>query len=96
MGRHGLGSRVAMIVIGAIWVAAGAAWLYALGPGYLFREHHISRFYAIPLAIVVGGLGLLKTGVTPDRPKSFEDEIPDANPRLTDDDWTDDWTYPDD
>jgi hypothetical protein len=22
---------------------------------------------------------LLKTGITPDRPKSFEDEIPDAN-----------------
>ena len=25
---------------------------------------------------------LVKTGVTPDRPKSFEDEISDANPDL--------------
>jgi hypothetical protein len=95
MGRYGLGTRIAMIVIGAIWVAAGAAWLYVVGPGF-FREHHISRLYAIPVAVVIGGLGLLKTGLMPDRPKSFEDEIPDANPRLTDDDGTDDWTYLDD
>ena len=85
MGRYGLGTRVAMFVFGAIWAVAGGLWLWALLPSRLVpldtpldREvwFHLSTF------LLVGGLVLLKTAVTPDRPKSFEDEIPDAHPDI--------------
>jgi hypothetical protein len=33
----------------------------------------------------VAGLMMLKTGLTPDPPKTFENEIPDACPDLSDD-----------
>jgi hypothetical protein len=89
MGRYGLGTRVVMVVLGAVWIAGGAAWLYFLGPDYLFRDRSSSRLCAIPLAILFGGVMLFKTGVTPDRPKTFEDEIADAHPDLSGDDWGD-------
>ena len=87
MGRFGFGTRVTMLVFGAIWLCAGALWLWALLPSRvdqpsidtaLDREtwFHLSTF------LLVGGLVLLKTAVTRDRPKTFEEEIPDAHPDI--------------
>ena len=85
MGRFGLGTRLAMVVVGAAWAAAGAAWLWlalGLAPGPL--ERNTAGLLAIPLALLAAGMLLVKTGVTRDRPKSFEDEVPDAHPDLED------------
>ena len=95
VGRYGLGTRLAMVVVGAVWAAAGAAWLWlALGvaPGPL--ERNTSGLLVIPLALLAAGMLLVKTGVTRDRPKSFEDEIPDAHPHL-EDNITADWDLDD-
>jgi hypothetical protein len=88
MGRFGLGTRIAMIALGAIWGAAGAAWLYCLGPDIVAATAS-RRIVTLATALLLGGLALLKTGITPDRPKAFEDEIADAHPDLGGDDWSD-------
>lgn len=84
MERVGPGTRVMMLVIGALWSAAGAVWLYHLGPTYLFGEEASAFVFALPTGLLIGGLVLLKNAVRPDRPKSFEDEAPDAHPDLGD------------
>jgi hypothetical protein len=89
MGRFGLFTRIAMVVFGAIWLAAGGCWMVALIHRELAAEGPIDRWRDgnelwahLATFLAVAGFMLVKTGVTPDRPKSFEDEIPDANPNL--------------
>ena len=72
-----------MVLLGVVWSAVGAGWLYHLGPGDLFREGASVWPFATPTALLVGGLLLVKTGVTPDRPRRFEDEVADAHPDLS-------------
>jgi hypothetical protein len=93
MGRYGLFTRLAMIVIGAIWAAAGAFLAYSLDLSNAIWHRGTAWIFAIAAGLLCGGLGLLKTGLTPDRPKTFEDEIPDAHPDMGQDDWLfwDDW-----
>jgi hypothetical protein len=89
MGRFGFGTRVAMVVIGAIWCVAGWVWLQLLGPDYFDQRTPGKRIYVLGVMVAIAGLVLIKTGLTPDRPKSFEEEKEDLNPDLTGDTWDD-------
>ena len=80
MGRYGLGTRVAMVFVGSIWTAVGVGWLYFLFPGFIIHERF--TIATIPTALVCGGLLLLKSGLKPAQPKTFEEEKPDAHPDL--------------
>jgi hypothetical protein len=87
MRRYGLVTRAAMFVVGTAWSAVGAAWLYHLGPSSGLVDLCGTAALVMPIALLVGGLILLKNAVVPDRPKSFEEEVPDANPNLDDGRW---------
>lgn len=86
MGRYGPFTRVAMVLMGTLWVAAGGFWLYCLDWTLLFGRGN-AWLFAIPTGIVCGGLALLHAGLTPDRRKTFEEEVPDANPDLGRNGW---------
>jgi hypothetical protein len=77
-----------MVVLGAVWCVAGAVWLRLLGPDYLDQRGSSARIYALGVMIAIAGLLLIKTGLTPDRPKSFEEEVEDANADLRSDSWS--------
>jgi hypothetical protein len=84
MGRYGLGTRIAMIVIGAIWLLFGGwrlCYIIRFGGGFANTIDQLNDTIAVSVAAV--GAMLLKTALTPDRPKTFEDEIPDAHPDLS-------------
>jgi|SRR5688572_22271298 len=85
MGRFGLGTRLAMVVIGVIWCIGGAAWLRLLD----VAGSDSSRLYGAAMLIVIAGALLIWTGLTPDRPKSFEEEKGELNPDLRGDHWSD-------
>ena len=80
VGRITPGTRVAMVVVGAIWTAVGVIWLRYLFPGFIIDND--AGLAAIPTAMLFVGLVLLKNGLLPGRPKTFEEEKPDANPDL--------------
>ena len=86
-------TRLAMVVIGAVWTAAGAFLAYSHDLASVTRYRSSTWIFVIAAGLLCGGLGLLKTGLTPDRPRTFEDEIPDAHPDMGEDDWLywDDW-----
>ena len=94
MGRFGLFTRCAMIVFGAIWLAFGgscfAGLVYARYESGGAVEGIMAAIDHGPLGftgwVIVAGFMMLKTGLTRDEPKTFEDEIPDACPDLSGDD----------
>ena len=81
MGRYGLATRVSMVVVGAVWAAVGAGWLLRCGPASGFED----EILALPGSLLACGLLLVWTGLTPDRRKTLEEEVPDAHPDLDDD-----------
>ena len=85
MGRFGFGTRLAMVVLGAIWCVGGWVWLQILGP--FDQRTPGRRIHIVAAMIVLGGLILIKSGLTPDRPKSFEEMEGDLNPNLDNDNW---------
>ena len=89
MGRFGFGTRLAMIVMGAIWCLAGVFWLHLLGPDHPGQGRGNARIVALAAMIAFAGLLLIKTGLTPDRPKSFEEEEGELDPNLRGDHWSD-------
>ena len=83
MGRYGPFTRIAMIVVGAVWAAAGGGWLwFALRHAPSPADRNSGGLLVIPIALLAAGTLLVKTGVTRDRPKTFEEEVPDAHPDL--------------
>ena len=79
MGRFGIPTRLAMLVLGAIWAAAGVAMFYYIAP--LFFAYQADRsLMVVATASLLGGLAMLKTALTPDRPESPKDEPPDPDP----------------
>ena len=89
MGRFGLGTRLAMVVIGAIWCVGGAVWIQLLNVVGADQRGSNSRLYGLATLIVIAGLLLIWTGLTPDRPKSFEEEKGELDPDLRGDHWSD-------
>jgi hypothetical protein len=93
MGRFGFFTRIAMIVFGAIWLAAGGSSFLMLVSARFASGGAVDGMMAaidygplgFPGWLIVAGLMMLKTGLTPDPPKTFENEIPDACPDLSDD-----------
>ena len=86
MGCFGIPTRLAMLVFGTVWAAAGAPWLYYVLPDYLAGK---TRRTPVVLAtgLLVGGLAMLKTALTPDRPESPKDEPPDPDPDPLNENW---------
>ena len=78
-----------MVVIGAVWCVGGWVWLQLLGPDYLDQRGSSRGIYSLGWMIAVAGLLLIKTGLLPDRPKSFEDEEGELNPDLGNHSWDD-------
>src|SRR5688500_5227009 len=69
MGRFGLFTRIAMVVFGAIWLAAGACWLVALIHRELAVEGPIDRWRDgneawahLATFLIVAGFMLVRTG----------------------------------
>lgn len=93
MGRFGLFTRSAMLVFGAIWFVGGTCWLAALVRRVMTSPSNVDQFdedetwFWLAAFLMTGGFMMVKTAITPDRPKSFEDEVPDANPSF--DPWDD-------
>ena len=85
MERFGFGTRVAMVVLGAIWCVGGWVWLQILGP--FDQRTPGKRIHIVAIMVAVGGLVLIKSGLTPNRPKSFEEEKGELDPNLNNDCW---------
>jgi hypothetical protein len=88
VGRYGVFTRIAMLVFGAIWLAAGACWLAALVRRVVTSPYSVDQlgedeaWFWLASFLAVGGFMMVKTSIMPDRPKSFEDEVADAEPKL--------------